>query len=90
MDSNKMYSINKIAPCDIESEEMKVSRATATNMQRNYMTKLAITICKATHQQLKHFCDTFDDSGSSATQSDIGSDNNLTTKQCLDAKNQAL
>ena len=39
MDTNKMYSLNKIAPCDIETEKIKVSEATATIMQRIYKTK---------------------------------------------------
>ena len=33
MDSYKMYSLNKIVPCDMEP---KKSEATATKMQRNY------------------------------------------------------
>ena len=74
MDSNKMYSLNKIALCDIETEKIKVSKATATIMQRNYKTKLEATMCKATHQRLKWYCDTFDDSGLSATQATISSD----------------
>ena len=85
MDSNKMYSL-KIAPCDIETKKIKVSEATATIMQRNYKTKLEATMCKATHQRLKVYCDTFDDSGLSATQETISSDIKLTAEQCLEAK----
>ena len=65
---------------------MKRSRATATIMQHNYKTELEATICKAAHQRLKRFCDTFDDSGLSATQAAISSDIKLTAEQCLDAK----
>ena len=86
IDSNKMYSLNKIAPCDIDTEKIKVSEATATIMQRNYKTKLEATMCKATHQRLKWYCDTFDDSGLSATQATISSDIKLTAEQCLEAK----
>ena len=86
MDSNKMYSLNKIALCDIETKKIKVSEATATIMQRNYKTKLEATMCKATNQRLKWYCDTFDDSGLSATQATISSDIKLTADQCLEAK----
>ena len=86
MDSNKMYSLNKIAPCDIETEKNKVSEATATIMQRNYKTKLEATMCKATRQRLKWYCNTFDDSGLSATQATISSDIKSTAEQCLEAK----
>ena len=41
---------------------------------------------KATHQRLKWYCDTFDDSGLSATQATISSDNKLTAEQCPEAK----
>ena len=81
-----MYSLNKTAPCDIETKKIKVSEATATIMQRNYKTKLEATMCKATHQRLKWYCDTFDDSGLSATQATISSDIKLTADQCLEAK----
>ena len=86
MDSNKMYSLNKIAPCDIETEKIKVSEATATIMQRSYKTKSEATMCKATNQRLKWYCDNFDDSGLSATQATISSDFILTAEQCLEAK----
>ena len=82
-----MYSLNKIAPCDIGTEKIKVSEATATILQRNYRTKLEATMCKATHRRLKWYCDTFDDSGLSATQATVSSDFKLTTEQCLEAKN---
>ena len=36
-DSNKMYSLSKIVPCDIETEKIKLTEATATIMQRNYI-----------------------------------------------------
>ena len=74
MDSNKMYSLNKKAPCDIELEKINIKEATAAIMQRNYKTELEATMCKATHQRLKLYCDTFDDSGLSATQATISSD----------------
>ena len=85
-DSNKMNSLNKIAPCDIETEKMKVSEATATILQRKYKTKLEATMCKVTHQRLKRYCDTFDDSGLSDTQATISLDIKLTAEQCLKAK----
>ena len=81
-----MYSLNKIAPCDIEAAKIKVSEATATIMQRNYKTKSEATMCTATHQRLKWYCDTFDDSGLSATQATISSDIKLTAEQHLEAK----
>ena len=55
-------------------------------MQRNYKTKLEANMCKATHQRLKWYCDTFDDCGLSATQATISSDIKLTAEQCLEAK----
>ena len=54
-------------------------------MQRNYNTKIEAT-CMATHQRLKWYCDTFDNSGLTATQVAFSSNIKLTAEQCLDAK----
>ena len=43
-------------------------------------------MCKVTYQQLKWYCDTFDDSGLSTTKATISSDIKITAEQCLDAK----
>ena len=44
-------------------------------------------MCEVKHQRLRWYCDTFDDSGMSATQPTISSYLKLTSVQCLEARN---
>ena len=84
MISNQMYSLNKVAPCEIRPDKISTNQARVTLYQRNYKVKLEATICKATQQQLRWFCDSFDSSGIDARH------NTFTTSLKLDAQKGKL
>ena len=46
MTSNKMFSLNKVAPCKVQPENNKVTHAYATLYSRNYRTKVNATMCR--------------------------------------------
>ena len=80
MISNQMYSLNKVAPCEIRPDKISTNQTRVTLYQRNYKVKLEATMCKATQQQLRWFCDSFDSSGIDARH------NTITTSVKLDAQ----
>ena len=71
MISNQMYSLNKLAPCEIRPDKISTNQARVTLYQRNYKVKLEATMCKATQQQLRWLCDSFDSSGIDARHNTI-------------------
>ena len=84
MISNQMYSLNKVVPCETRPDKISTNQARVTLYQRNYKVKLEETMCKATQQQLRWFCDSFDSSGIDARH------NTITTSVKLDAQNCKL
>ena len=46
MISNQMYSLNKVAPCEIRPDKISTNQARVTLYQRNYKVKLEATMCK--------------------------------------------
>ena len=86
MDSNRIFSLNKVGNCDIKPEKMQVSMARIIIWQKMYRSKLNATMCKASHQTLEWYCGTFDASGMSATQPTITSDIKLSAEQCEHAR----
>ena len=85
MISNQMYSLNKVAPCEIRPDKISTNQARVTLYQRNYF-KLEATMCKATQQQLRWFCDSFDSSGIDARHNTITTSVTLDTQKCKLAK----
>ena len=86
MNSNQMYSLNKVAPCEIRPNKISTNQARVTFYQRNYKVKLEATMCKATQQQLRWFCDSFDSSAIDARHNTITTSVKLDTQKCKLAK----
>ena len=86
MISNQMYSLNKVAPCEIRPYKISTNQARVTLYQRNYKVKLEATMCKATQQQLVWFCDSFDSRGIDARHNTITTSVKLDAQKCKLAK----
>ena len=82
MTSNKLFSLNKVAPCKVQPENIKVTHAYVTLYQRHYRTKVNATMCRIKHQPMRWFCDSFDSSGIDARQNMITADLHLSADQC--------
>ena len=81
-----MYSLNKVAPCEIRPDKISPNQARVTLYQRNYKVKLEATMCKATQQQLRWFCDSFDSSGIDARHNTITTSVKHDAQKCKFAK----
>ena len=81
-----MYSLNKVAPCEFCPDKISTNQARVTLYQRNYKVKLEATMCKATQQQLRWFCDSFDSSGIDARHNTITTSVKLDAQKCKLAK----
>ena len=86
MISNQMYSLNKVAPCEIRPDKISTNQARVTLYQRNYKVKLESTMCKATEQQLRWFCDSVDSSGIDTRHNTITTSVKLDAQKCKLAK----
>ena len=53
MDSNKMYSLNKVAPCKIEPQNVEISKVKGQIFNRFFRGKLEATMCRASHQSIR-------------------------------------
>ena len=60
MDSNKMYSVNKVAPCKIEPQIVEISKVKGQIFNRFFRVKLEATMCRASHQSIRWYCGLFD------------------------------
>ena len=81
MTSNKIFSLNKVAPCKLQPENIKVTQAFVTLYQR-HRTKVNATMCRIKHKSMRWFCDSFDSSGIDARQNMITTDLHLSADQC--------
>ena len=86
MISNQMYSLNKVAPCEICPDKNSTNQPRVTLYQRNYKVKLEATMTKATQQQLRWFCDSFDSSGIDSRHNTITTSVKLDAHKCKLAK----
>ena len=86
MDSNKMYSLNKVAPSKIEPQNVEISKVKGQIFHRFFRGKLEATMCRASHQIIRWFCGLFDASGIDAKRSTITTDVDLTPEQCRQAR----
>ena len=86
MDSNKMYSPNKVAACKIEPQNVEISKVKAQIFNRFFRRKLEATMCRASHQRIRWYCGVFDASGIDAKRSTITTDVDLTPEQCSQAR----
>ena len=77
MDSNKIYSLNKVAP----KRTMK-----GQIFNRFLRSKLEAAMCRASHQSIRWYCGVFDASGIDAKRSIITTDEDLTPDQCRQAR----
>ena len=86
MDSNKMYSLSKVAPCKIEPQNVENSKVKGQIFNRFFRGKLEATMCRASHQSIRWYCDLFDASGIDAKRSTITTDVDSTPEQCRQAR----
>ena len=86
MDSNKMYSLNKVAPCKIEPQNVEFSKVKGQIFNRFIRGKIEATMCRASHQSIRWYCGVFDASGIDAKRSTITKDVDLTPEQCRQAR----
>ena len=86
MISNQMYPLNKVVPCEIRPDKISTNQERVNLCQRNYKVKLEATMCKATQQQLRWFCDSFDSSGIDARHNTITTSLKLDAQKCKLAK----
>ena len=85
MTSNKMFLLNKVAPCKIQPENIETTTAEVTLYQRHYSTKINATMCRIKHQSIRWFCDSFDSSGIDARQNIITTDIHISPDTCKHA-----
>ena len=85
MTSNKMLSLNKVAPCKIQSENIETTTAEVTLYQRHYSAKINETMCRIKHQSIRWFCDSFDSSGIDTRQNIITTDIQIYPDTCKHA-----
>ena len=86
MVSNQMYSLNKVAPCEIRPYKIGINQARVTLYQRKHKVKLEATMCKTTQQQLRWFCDSFDSSWIDTRHNTITTSVKLDAQKCKLAK----
>ena len=85
MKSNKMFSLNKVAPRKIQPEIIETTITEVTLYQRHYSTKVNATMCRIKHQSIRWFCDSFDSSGIDARQNIITTDIHISPDTCKHA-----
>ena len=85
MTSNKMFSLNKVALCKVQPENIKATHAYVTLYQRHYHTKVNTKMCRIKHQSMRWFCDSFYSSGIDAREIMITTDLHLSADQCKSA-----
>ena len=76
-----MFSLNKVASCKIQPENIKVTHAYVTLYQRHYRTKVNATMCRIKRQSTRWFFNSFDLSGMDARQNVITTDLSLSADQ---------
>ena len=81
-----MYSLNKVAPCKIEPQNVEISKVKGQIFNRFFRGKLETTMCRASHQNIRWYCGLFDASGIDAKRSTITTDVDLTPEQCRQAR----
>ena len=86
MDSNKMYSLNKVAPCKIEPQNVEISEVKGQIFNRFFRGKIEATMCRASHQSINLYCGLFDARGIDAKRSTITTDVDLTPEQFRQAR----
>ena len=86
MDSNKKYSLNKVAPCKIEPQIVEISKVKGQFFNRFFRGKLETTMCRASQQSIRWYCGVFDAIGIDAKRSTITTDVDLTPEQCRQAR----
>ena len=86
MISKQMYPLNKVAPCEVRPDKISTDQARVTLYQRHYKVNLEATMCKASQQQLRWFCNSFDSSGIDARHNAITTSAKLDAQKCKLAK----
>ena len=85
MTSNKMFSLNKVAPCKMQPENIETTTTQVTLYQRHYSTKVNATMCRIKHQSIRWFCDSLDLSGIDARKNIITTDIHISPDTCKHA-----
>ena len=80
-----MFSLNKVAPCKVQPENIYLTHAYVTLYQIHYRTKVNATMNQIKHQSMHWFCGSFDLSGIDARQNVITTDLHLSADQCKSA-----
>ena len=58
-----MDSLNKVAPCKFEPQNVEISNVKGQIFNRFFRGKLETTMCRASHQSIRWYCCVFDASG---------------------------
>ena len=58
LQDNRIYSLNKVAECNISPENLYVAPATPTLYQKNYRTELSATMCSVKVHVFRYNCGT--------------------------------
>ena len=78
MDSNKIYSLNKVTPCKIEQQNVEIPKVKGQFFNRFFRGKLEATMFRASHQSIRWYCGVLQASGIGAKRSTITTDVDLT------------
>ena len=91
MTQNKMYALNKVAPCKIAPENTRRSFANVILYQRLFRSEINATMCRVSHNRLKWHCGHHDHSSMDAKTNTITSYLELTARDCeIAAKTNTL
>ena len=82
MQDNRMYSLNKVAECNISPENLYIAPATITLYQKNYSTDLSATMCSVKVYVFRYNCGMFLHTSYVHDQSSITYDRIVTPEVC--------
>ena len=82
MQDNCMYSLNKVAECNISPENLYIARATITLYQKNYRTDLSATMCSVKVHVFRYNCGMFSHASYLHDQNSIIYDMIVTPEMC--------
>ena len=82
MQDNRMYSLNKVAECNISTENLYIAPATVTLYQKNYRTDLSATMCSVKVHEFRYNCGMFSHTSYVHDQNYITYDMIVTPEMC--------
>ena len=82
MQDNRMYSLNKVAECNISPENLFIAPATITLYQKNYQTDPSATMCSVKVHVFRYNCGMFSHTSYVHDQNSITYDMIVTPEMC--------